>query len=244
MDSKEANIEESLPICRSEDSSAESVKEPTDDEINFAYNIFDAEKMKYFSNVFVKLNRDFRRRKTSRPSEWNDFAEVIKLCRINGFDLKCYIKYCFINRLVPKSRGKTLSDVSFLRNVPQVLDYARNKNNIERLYSIYRSIQKTIIVIRKMSKTNCESASNSIKKILSSKKLSTFISTGLISPYFIALIPNASKIIHSIFEKRCEDGTVLLDFCNGIRHYGKSAIESLSMFYPSSMTKTVVEMCS
>lgn len=244
MDSKEANIEESLPICRSEDMSKAEMKEPTDDEVNFAYNIFDAEKMKYFSNVFVKLNRDFRRRKTTRPSEWKDFSEVIKLCKANGFDLKCYIKYCFLNRLVPKSRGKTISDISFLRNVPQVLDYARNKSNIERLYSIYRSIQKTIIMVRKMSKDNSESANETIKKILSSKKLSTFISTGLVSPYFIALIPNASNIIHKILEKRCEDGTVLLDFCNGIRHYGKTAIDSLSMFYPSSMTKTVVEMCS
>lgn len=244
MKLKEVNTEESLPICDIGDVSNISSCEPSDDDINYAYNLFDAEKMKYFKNVFVKLNRDFRRRKHEKPEEWKDFSDVIKLCRTNGFDLRCYIKYCFLNRLVPKSRGKVLSDISYLRNTPQLLDYARNRVEIERLYSIYRSIQKTILLIKRISKDNGYTAAQSIKRILSSKKLSTLISTGTVSPYFIALIPNANIIIHKIFGRSCEDCGTLIDFCNSIGRYGKNAIESLSMFYPNSMANTIIEMCS
>lgn len=244
MKLKDANTEEFLPICNIGDVSQSSVAEPSDDDINYVYNLFDAEKMKYFHNVFVKLNRDFRRRKNSKPEEWKNFSEVIKLCKINNFDLKCYLKYCFLNRLVPKSRGKMLSDISYLKNTPQIIDYARNKEKIEKLYSIYRSIQKSILIIRKIKKENGETAAQSIKRVLSSEKLATYISTGLLSPYFIALIPKADIIIHKILGRNCEDGTILIDFCNRINIYGRNAIESLSMFYPNSMTKTIVEMCS
>ena len=244
MTLKGASTEEFLPICNVGDVSSSSVEEPSDDDIIYAYNLFDAEKMKYFRNVFVRLNRDFRRRKTAKPDEWKDFSEVIKLCKINGFDFQCYLKYCFLNRLVPKSRGKTLSDISYLRNTPQLIDYARNRTKIEKLYSIYRSIQKTILLIRKIKKETGETAMRSIKRILSSEKLSTYLSTGTVSPYFVALIPKANIIIHKIIDRDCEDGTTLIDFCNRINIYGKMAIESLSMFYPNSMTKTIVEMCS
>lgn len=239
---RDASTEEYLPICDIDGLSG--IAEPSDADINFAYNVFDAEKMKYFHDVFVSLKRDFTKRKNSKPSEWRDFANVVKMCRINKFNLKCYIKYCFLNRLVPKSKGRTLSDISFLRNTPQIMDYARNREKIERLYAIYVSIQKTIIVVRGICKKTGCTAKESIKKLLSSQQLSTYISTGTVSPYFIALIPKASVIIHNKIDRQCEDGTVLIDFCNRIAKYGKSAIESLSMFYPNSMTKTIVEMCS
>jgi hypothetical protein len=239
---KDASIEESLPICNADEVS--SALEPSDDDINYAYNIFDAEKMKYFNNIFVKTNRDFLRRKKSKPSEWNDFSEVVKLCRVNGFNLQCYIKYCFLNRLVTRSRGRSLSDISYLRNTPQIMDYARNKTEIEKLFSIYRSIQKSILLVRKMNREHGLETMQTIKKLLMSKKLSIFISTGTVSPYFVALIPKASIIIHAILDRRCEDGTTLIDFCNRIGIYSKEAIKSLSMFYPNAMTKTIVEMCS
>ena len=218
-------------------------REPTDAEINAAYNLFDAEKMKYYHNVFVKLDRDFSRRKTTKPSEWSDFADVIKLCRSGGFDLRSYIKYCYLNRLVPKSRGKSLSDISYLKNTPQIINYARNKDRIERLYAVYRSIQKSILLVRKLCSESGDGPKQSIKKLLTSERLSEYMTTGTLSPYFVALIPNASILIHNMIGRR-EDGTVLVDFCNRIAKYSKDAAAALSMFFPSAMAKTVVELCS
>ena len=199
--------------------------------------------VQYFQNVFVKLNRDFRRRKTTKPEEWKDFSEVIRLCAANGFDLQCYIKYCFLNRLVPRSKGRTISDISYLKNTPQLMDYASNRAKIERLYSIYRSIQKTIFLVRKINKETDSDSIHTIKNLLSSKRLSTYLSTGTVSPYFVALIPKSAMMIHKIIDRDCEDCVTLIDFCNRIGRYGKDAIASLSMFYPNAMAKTVVEMC-
>lgn len=244
MRQRVANIEESLPICRSEEIPSSESHEPTDVEINRAYNIFDAEKMKYFKNVFVRLNRDFSSRKKAKPEEWSNFSEVIKICNANGFNLQCYLKYCFLKRLVPKGRGRSLSDISYLKNVPQILDYAKNRREIERLYKIYRSIQATIILIRKTSKQRSENAKTSIKRLISSDSLSTYITSGAVSPYFLALIPNVSRLIIGKIDKQCEDGVTLLDFCNRSQIYAKNAISALSMFYPNSMAKSIVELCS
>lgn len=239
----ESSIEKSLPICSADDPLI-GAQEPTDTEINRAYNIFDAERMKYYKNVFVKTNRDFTGHKTSKPDEWRDFSEVVKICNANGFNIDSYIKYCLLNRLVPKSRGRNLSDISYLRNTPQIMDYAANKNEIERLFGIYRSIQRTILLIKRLKNDTGETATNTIKKLLSSSSLSVYLTTGTVSPYFVALLPNASVIIHKVIDRNCEDGTVLIDFCNRIREFSKSAKNSLSMFYPSAMCKTLVEMCS
>ena len=230
-----------MPIC---DVGEISIQEPSDEEINSAYNIFDAEKMKYFKNVFVSLKRDFRGRKTRKPSEWNDFSSVVKLCKVNGFNLPCYIKYCFLNRLVPKSRGRVISDISYLRNTPQIISYAKDKTEIERLFRIYRSIQKTIILVKKISnQTGCD-AKTTIKNLLSSGNLSVYIDTGTISPYFIALIPNSAMIIHKLMNIKNEDRVVLIDLCNRIKIYGIDAQKSMSTFYPNSMTKNIIEICS
>jgi hypothetical protein len=124
------------------------------------------------------------------------------------------------------------------------MDYASKKTKIEALYAVYRSIQKTILLVRRMAKDGDCSGREAIKSILSSRGLSRYLSTGVVSPYFVALIPKASVIIHGILDRKCEDGTTLIDFCNRIGIYSQKAIESLSMFYPNAMTKTIVEMCS
>ena len=230
-----------MPICSVNEV---ALQEPSDDEINRAYNIFDAEKMKYFKNVFVSLNRDFRPRKTRKPNEWNDFAAVIKLCKANNFDVGCYIKYCFLNRLVPKSKGHMISDISYLKNTPQILAYAREKKEIERLFKIYRSIQKTIFLVKKISKQTGDTTKATIRNILSSGKLSIYVDTGTVSPYFIALIPNAAMIVQLLMNRKNEDRGFLIDLCNRINIYGLSAQKSMSMFYPNSMTKNIIELCS
>ena len=76
MTLKGASTEEFLPICNVGDVSSSSVEEPSDDDINYAYNLFDAEKMKYFRNVFVRLNRDFRRRKTANQMNGRTFQRL------------------------------------------------------------------------------------------------------------------------------------------------------------------------
>ena len=206
--------------------------------------LFDAEKMKYFKNVFVKLDRDFTTRKRTHPSEWKDFSSVVRLCAANGFVLTCYIKYSFLNRLVTKSRGKVLSDVSFLSNTPQILAYAREKDEIERLYKIYRSIQKTILLVRKASKESGCTAKEALRKIVGSAKLSTYVSTGVVSPYFVALIPKAAVLLHGMLRQEEGDRVVLLDLCNRMDIYGRDAHKAMTMFYPNSMTKSIVELCS
>lgn len=238
---RETNIGKSLPICSASEISA---YEPCDDEINHAYNIFDAEKMKYYKNVFVRLDRDFTSRKRSNPAEWRDFSDVVKICKSNNFNLECYIKYSFINRLVVKSKGRVLSDISYLRNTPQIMAYAKNIKEIERLFRIYRSIQKSILLVRKIVKETNTDTRNTIKKLLSSGKLSIYISTGVLSPYFVSLIPNSGLLIHKLMDGRNEDRVVLIDFCNRIGIYGLDAQKSMSMFYPNSMKKNIVELCS
>lgn len=224
--------------------SPEGIPEPSDDEINRAYNIFDAEKMKYYRGVFVKLNRDFTSRKGSSPSEWKDFSEVIKLCSANRFDMPCYIKWCFLNRLVPKSKGKALSDVSYLRNVPQIMAYAEDRDGIERLYRVYRSIQKTIMLVKRLSKEDGCTAKETIRKIMSSGKLSTYVSTGTVSPFFVSLIPNSGPLVHRLMDRGSEDRVVLIDLCNCIPEYSRTATKAMSTFYPNAMAKTVVELCA
>lgn len=234
------SIEESLPIF---ETGEKNVDEPSDVEVNRAYNIFDAEKLKYYRNVMASLNRDFTKHKTTKPDEWKDFAAVVKLCRANGFKLDCYIKYCFLNRLVPKARGRMLGDVSYLRNIPQIIDYSRNKVEIERLFSIYRSIQKTIILMKRMVKESGGTPKSVLRDVFSSGKLSTYVTTGTMSPYFISLIPKAAQLIHKLMNRYDEDCGELIDLCNRIEIYGKNAQKAMSMFYPNAMTKTIMELC-
>lgn len=236
-----SGIGESLPSFEV-DGSIEYI--PTDAEINRAYNIFDAEKLKYYRNVMASLHRDFTKRKDRHPKEWNDFMSVVRMCKANRFNLGCYIKYCFLNRLVPKARGKMLGDVSYLNNTPQLIDYARNKTEIERLFAVYRSIQRTIILVKRMIGENGGTPKTVIKDILSSGKLSHYVTTGMVSPYFISLIPKASQLVHTLMDRYEEDCTELMDLCNRMEIYGKDAQKSMSMFYPNAMSKTILELCA
>lgn len=237
---KMSSTEEYLPTFSTGE---EDAYEPSDAEVNRAYNIFDAEKLKYYRNIMASLNRDFTKRKTSKPDEWKDFVSVVKLCRANKFKLDCYVKYCFLNRLVPKARGRMLGDVSYLKNLPQIIDYTRNKIEIERLFSIYRSIQKTIMIVKKTVKETGMSPKAVLKDIFSSGKLSNYVTTGTLSPYFIALIPKAAQLIHNLMNRHAEDCGELMDLCNRIEIYGKDAQKSMSMFYPNAMAKTIIELC-
>ena len=214
----------------------------TDDEVNSAYNYFSAESMKFYRGIYVKLDRNFRGRKDSHKSEWNDFKSVVKLCKDNGFQLKCYIKYCFLNRLVKKNRGHAISDISYLRNYPSILDYAKNKREIERLYSIYMSIRRTAFAVKKMSDGSTNGIKSTLKSVISSGKLMEFISTGSISPYFLALMPRAEFVIHKNASET-EDRAMLGDLCSRIKRIASDAVSSLKMFYPDAMGKTVVELC-
>lgn len=216
----------------------------SDDSVNAAYNYLNALIMFYHKDVHVGENRNFRKRKTAHPEEWLNFVNVIKLCRKYNFHLKCYITYCYINRLIPHCRGKMLSDVRYLKNPPQIIDYTKNKEKIESNYEIANSIKKTARIIKGLNEQYSLNTKNTLIKIIESGKLSDYISSGVISPFFLSLIPNARVFVHRSLKNNNTDKTVIMDLCERMGILKKKSVTALSMFEPRYLTKTISEICS
>lgn len=219
--------------------------DPVDDcVVNSAYNYFNAERMLTYNGVHVKTDRSFIMHKTSNPNEWHDYESVIRLCKKNGFHLRCYIKYCFTTYLAPKAKGKSLSDIVYLRNYPQVIGYAKNKTEIERLYAIYLSIARTVMVVKKLCKANNQTVKEVIKQIFKSGRLSEYISTGSISQYFILMIPNIRAILFKYSNEFSDDTIFINDLYSRSETIGKDAINSIKMFHPSMIGKSILTICT
>lgn len=201
--------------------------------------------MNHFRHVRIKLNKNFKPRKKLNPYEWSNFQHVIELCKRNGFNVKSYIKYCFLNRLVPHGKGRTISDVSYLMNFPQISDYSQNKEKIEKLYAIYISILKSVLKIRGMCKETGFTVQKTIKNILSSGFICSYVSTGTISRYFLSIIPNIDTILYEATKNDRNEERHLIDgLCSTIKQFTPKAREALEMFWPESVKMTIVELCS
>jgi hypothetical protein len=218
----------------------------SDDLINAVYNDFSAESMKYYKNIIVGLKRNFKRRKKTNKVEWNDFERVISLCMENKFNIRCYVKWCFLNRLVPHDKGHALKDISYLTHIQQIMAYSANKEEIESLYKVYISILKSIIRIKNTKKEQSDkSIEDIIKNVISSGRLGMFISTGGISRYFLSLIPNIENVSHDILHRNNnEDSHIVDDFCNCCQHYRKLSAKALKTFWPSAIGKNIIQLCS
>lgn len=210
--------------------------------VNSAYNYFNYERMLAYNNVHVKTDQNYLSRKNSNPNEWHDYESVIRLCTKNNFHLRCYIKYCFVTYLAPKAKGKSLSDIVYLRNYPQVIGYAKDKINIERLYTIYCSILKTILIIKRLSKENNQDVKSVLKSLFSSGRLGEYVTTGTISQYFIALIPNIKAILFKYIDRFSDDMTIINDLHSRSENLGKDALASIRMFNSAMSTKSIIKI--
>lgn len=216
----------------------------SDEMINFVFNVFSAESMKYYRGILVNLNRNFKKRKTTNPDEWLNCKKVIELCEKYKFSLKCYIKYCFLNKLVLKKRGQAISDIKLILKFPCIADYQRNQTEIEKLYNIYLSITKSTLLIKNYSTHENIKVNSAIRDILKSGRLSTMIATGVISRYFLSLIPNSSSVMYKVLTNTSEDKAFINDLCSNIDKYKEDAMNSLRMFYPAALTKNIIQLCS
>jgi hypothetical protein len=217
----------------------------SDDTVNLIYNVFSAEMMKTYKNVLVNLNRNFKRRKTTNYAEWCIVKRVAELCEQYNFDLKCYIKYCFLNRLVPHGKGKGIKDIVFLTHYQQLSDYGNQQAEIERLYKIYINILKSIMRIKSFKNRTNKNTKDILKDIISSGQLFDYILTGVISKHFLVLIPNISNYVYRFsHNERTSDTHVVDNFCKTIGMYGKDAIAAMKMFYPSGLSKNIIQLCN
>lgn len=218
----------------------------SDEVVNAVYNDFSAESMKTYRNVIVGLGRNFRKRKTTNKAEWNDFVRVVEICLENGFNVRCYVKWCFLNRLVPYGKGRALKDVSYLTHIQQIMAYASKKDEVEALYGVYLSILKSVLRIRDIKKGCSDSTVSSVlKRIMSSGRLGMFLTTGRISRYFLALIPNVENVLHDMVHRNNdEDSRIVDDFCKCCPHYRKTSANAMRAFWPTAVGKSVIEICS
>lgn len=216
----------------------------SDDSINFVFNVFTAESMKYYKNIIVSLNRNFINRKITNPDEWENCKKVIELCNKYNFNLKCYIKYCFIHKLATHSMGHTVSDISKLTKFSCISEYEREQKNIEKKYSVYMAIMKSIMGIKNICKETGCSSKDAIIKLINSGRLMVYISSGIISRYFLSLIPNAKSVLHKHLTNSNEHRDDVYNICSRIENDKIEAYKSLVMFYPSAIKKNIIELCS
>jgi len=201
--------------------------------------------MRYYRGVNVKLDRSFHKHKKSNPEEWNQFREVIRICRRNSIDIRCFIKYCFLNRLVQHQKGRILKDICYLTHHQQLAAYMRDRENIEKCYRIYISILKTAMRMRNMAKERNEPTSATVMSVIGSEFLSNYITTGVVSRYFLALIPNMSTIIHEVVKRGASgDMDVLTDLCMYLPKYSAPAAKAMKMFWPLALNKSIIEICN
>lgn len=229
---KDADTEQSSPI--------------SDELVNSVYNDFSAESMKTYKNVLVSLKRNFHKRKTANRAEWADFVRVIEVCRENGFNIRCFVKWCFLNRLVPHGKGRALSDIRYLTHIQQIMAYSSKKDEIEGLYEIYMSILKSVLRIKNTRKENpSKNTTEILKGLISTGRLGIYISSGRISRYFLSLIPNIENVLHDMLHRNNnEDSRIIDDFCRCCPHYRKNAALAMRVFWPSSCGRNIIELCS
>ena len=219
--------------------------EVSDDEVNLVYNAFSAEMMKTYHGVTVGLNRNFRRRKRTNFAEWSEAAKVVKLCHDNGFNLKCYVKYCFLARLVPHGRGRSLRDVSFLGHYQQLSAYGSRKDAIERMYRIYMNILRSVLRIKDFHRSSGKSVTAILKEVVSEGKLFDYVSSGVLSRHFLALIPNIGNFVHEqTARRRNTDSNVVWDFYCTLGKYREDAMEAMRTFWPTGLKGSIIELCT
>ena len=236
---------ESADTRQSSQSSEGALPQVSDDEVNYAYNLFHAESMRHYRQVRVGLNKNFRPRKTLNPYEWSNFVHVLEMCRRNGFNPKSYIKYCFINRLAPHGKGRTIADVSYLLHYPQIADYSKNRASIEKLYAVYMGILKSVLKVRAMCEEGNMAPAKAIKGILSSGYLCSYVSSGAISRHFLSIIPNITTVVYECTKNsRNEERHLVEGLCETLRSYAPRAMEALDMFWPEAASMSVVELCA
>lgn len=228
----------------SRDTSTSGSSDISDDAVNAVYNDFSAESMKTYRNVIVGLNRNFRKRKKTDRAEWDGFRRVIEICQENGFNLRCYVKWCFLNRLVPYGKGKCLRDVSYLTHIQQVVAYASKKDEVEGLYKVYMSILKTVLRIKDAKSGGSSTPLAVLKGIMGSGRLGMYLSTGQVSRYFLSLIPNVENALHDmVHADRDEDSRMVDDFCKCCGHYRRTALGAMRAFWPTAVGKSVIDLC-
>lgn len=216
----------------------------SDDSINFVFNVFTAESMKYYKNILVSLNRNFINRKITNPDEWKNCRKVIELCDKYHFNLKCYIKYCFIHKLATHNRGHVIADISKLTKFSCIAEYEREQKSIEQLYNIYMAITKSIMGIKNICREHSCSSKEAIIKLINSGRLMSYIATGMISRYFLSLIPNAKSVLHKHLTNANEHRVDVYNICSRIEEDKTEAYKALMMFYPSAIKKSIIDLCS
>ena len=216
----------------------------SDDVINAVYNDFSAESMKTYRNVIVGLKRNFKKRKKTNKAEWDCFVRVVEICLENGFNLRSYVKWCFLNRLVPHGKGRALKDIEYLTHIQQIMAYASKKDEVEALYGVYLSILKTVMKVKDAMRENGATSAKVIKSLIVSGKMGLYITTGRISRYFLALMPNIENVMHELTHgQNTEDSHVVDDFCKCCGHHRQTASKAMKMFWPTASGKSVAEIC-
>lgn len=216
----------------------------SDDDINYAYNLFNAESMNKYRSVRVRLDRSFKARKARHKDEWANFEKLISMCREHEFNLKCYIKYCFHNRLVPHGKGKALRDVEYLLHYQQIAVYSRLKDTVEKQYKVYMNILKSVMRLKKTKNETGESITRILKEIFKSGHLGNYISSGVISRYFLALIPNITSVLYEATKNSVDEEHHLMDdLCSTIESYKKQSIDALRTFWPDACFKSIIQIC-
>lgn len=201
--------------------------------------------MKHYRRVFVKTNKNFRPRKKQNPYEWSNFVAVIRICKQNGFNVKSYIKYCFLNRLVCHGKGRAIQDISYLTHFPQISAYAKDKEEIEKLYAVYINILKTVLRIKKMRNESGLGIKQILNRILSSGQFANYLMTGVLSKNFVALIPNIDNYIYERTKNsHSEEHCIIEGLCDNIRKIALMSHKAMNMFWPEAADKSIAEICS
>ena len=170
--------------------------------------------------------------------------EVARICKEHDFNPKLYVKWCFLQRLVPHGKGRTLKDVEYLTHFQQVMAFARERQTIESLYKVYIAIMKSVTRVRNTIREQKLTAAQVIKNIIMSGRFTDYISTGVVSRYFISLIPNISSVIYELTkDSRNEDLNVVSDLCQTLPSYSTKAVEALRMFYPLAINQSILKLC-
>ena len=103
---------------------------------------------------------------------------------------------------------------------------------------------KSIMGIKNICKETGCSSKDAIIKLINSGRLMVYISSGIISRYFLSLIPNAKSVLHKHLTNSNEHRDDVYNICSRIENDKIEAYKSLIMFYPSAIKKNIIELCS
>jgi len=167
------------------------VTDVSDEEVNRAYNYLMSENLYRTKGVYASTHRNFLPRKDARPAEWEKFKKLVRLCKEYKYNLRDYVKFSLWHVLSTKQGWQ---DPSKLCTIRCISEFAKEKQNVERLSKCYRHIYSSVMRISELCVANgFKTFGEFMKWANRTGRLSEYIYVGTVSRYIVAMIPDIER---------------------------------------------------